>query len=105
MISKDRSESPVPVQTYKSKKYIFLIVVTFALSTVYQGYCLTCIGSIPLDTIVKIYNISVTPSVASGILNGIMPLGALFGALLSSFLISRFSRRYLLAYTGTVYYY
>jgi len=80
-------------KTYKSMIKICLIIWNIALSSFYFGYCIVYLGSIEIQTIKQIFGITVGDSVAQGLLNGCIPIGALVGALSSSLLISRFSRR------------
>lgn len=48
---------------------------------------------IPIATLKDIYSIDLDDSVTQGILNACVPVGALFGALSSSFIIAKLSRR------------
>lgn len=79
--------------TYQSKLKISLIVWNIALSSFYFGYCIVYAGQIKTATLQKIYSISLDVGPTEGILNGCIPIGALFGALSSSILIPKFSRR------------
>ena len=79
--------------TYKSKSRILAMVLTYSLSTFYFGYSLVYFGAIPIETTIHFYRIRVGRAIASGVINGCVPIGALFGALLSVFLIAHFSRR------------
>jgi len=72
---------------------IVLIIWNISLSSFYFGYCIVYLGSIEIQTIKQVFGINVSDSVAEGLLNGCIPIGALVGALSSSLLISRFSRR------------
>lgn len=80
--------------TYRSKGQIWLICLAFSMAAFYWGYTLIYFGAIPISTAVRVYHIHFDQATASGVINGCLPLGALFGALLSHLLISRFSRRY-----------
>jgi len=71
-----------------------LICLNIALGSFYFGYSLAYLATIPIETTIKIFNIDLQPSVASGLLNGCIPVGGLLGAMGSSIIISRFSRRY-----------
>lgn len=73
--------------------HIGLIVWNITLASFYFGYCLVYLGTIPIETIMKIYNIDFDKGVTKGILNGCVPMGALCGALVSSIIISKFSRK------------
>ena len=67
--------------------------LNLALGYFYFGYSLVYLGAIPIKTIMKAYDITINQAVAAGLLNGCIPIGALFGALGSSFILARFSRR------------
>jgi hypothetical protein len=69
------------------------MVLNICLSSFYFGYSVVYLGQIDSDALVKIFDIPLTASTASGILNGCIPIGALLGALSSSILIAKFSRR------------
>jgi predicted MFS family arabinose efflux permease len=56
------------------------------------GYGLKEITSVTIAQIVKEYNISISKSSAQSILIGIMPLGCIFGAILTKFLMQKFRR-------------
>ncbi len=64
-----------------------------ALGFFYYGYCLVYLGAIPIVTILATFQTDVAPGIAQGLLNGCIPVGAFLGALSSSLIISRFSRR------------
>lgn len=72
---------------------ISAIALNISLSFFYFGYVIVYLGSIDVAVLKRIYSIDLSESTASGILNGVIPIGALFGALSSSFFIARFSRR------------
>lgn len=80
-------------KTYKSMMLISMIAWTISLSSFYFGYCMVYLGSIPIQTLKTIFGITLSDSVAQGLLNGCIPIGALFGSLSSSLFISKFSRR------------
>lgn len=89
--------------TYQSKLKISLMVLNICLSSFYFGYCVVYLGQIDPETLVKIFDIPLTPATASGVLNGCIPIGALLGALSSSVLIAKFSRRYAYHHLGNVF--
>ena len=72
---------------------ISLIILNISLSFFYFGYSIVYLGSIDIATLKKIYVTDISDGTASGVLNGCVPIGALFGALGSTFFIARFSRR------------
>lgn len=81
-------------QTYKSQLKISLIVLNIALSSFYFGYAIVYFGQLNINTIREIFNVDLEETTAKGVLNGCTPVGALIGALASSFLIKKLSRRY-----------
>lgn len=91
------SESNNPLMearvTYQSKLKISLIVWNIALSSFYFGYSIVYLGQIDTNTLKDVFSIDLSKGTTEGVLNGCIPIGALFGALSSSFFISRFSRR------------
>lgn len=79
--------------TYQSKLHISLIVWNIALSSFYFGYSVVYLGQIETPTLQNIFSIDLSRGTTEGVLNGCIPIGALFGALSSSYFINRFSRR------------
>jgi hypothetical protein len=51
------------------------------------GYFLVYVTQIPFKTLKELYHINLNEGLAIAVLNGIMPAGALFGALASSLFI------------------
>lgn len=80
-------------RTYKSKLQMALIVWNITLASFYFGYCLVYMGTLPIETTMSVFQIDFDKGVMQGILNGCVPIGALTGALISSIVIARFSRR------------
>jgi hypothetical protein len=80
-------------QQYKSKLIIILICLNISLGSFYYGYSLAYLATIPIETIIKVFSIDLQPSVASGLLNGCIPVGGFLGAMGSSIIINHFSRR------------
>lgn len=68
------------------------------MSSFYFGYCNVYFGQISINVVLELLNFDMDPNVAKGLLNGAMPAGALFGAMGSSLLLKKFSRRYLILY-------
>lgn len=81
---------------YKSRLTIALMTQTIALGFFFFGYCLVYLGSIPIATILTVFHSEISSGVAQGLLNGCIPVGGFLGAMFSSILIKRLSRRYLL---------
>jgi hypothetical protein len=90
--------------TYQSKLKISLIVWNICLSSFYFGYCIVYLGQVKTETLQDIFNIDISKGTTEGILNGCIPIGALLGALCSSFFIARFSRRYSMPNAEPAYY-
>jgi hypothetical protein len=80
-------------KTYRSFIYISLMTWCIAVSFFIYGYFLVDVAQIPSYTLNEIYKIGLEAGLTIGLLNGILPVGGLVGALLSSFIIVRFSRR------------
>lgn len=79
--------------TYKSKFQISSIVWCLSMSMFHFGYDLIYLTLIPTNTLKEIFGIELENGLTEGILNGCVPIGALFGALASSLFIHNFSRR------------
>lgn len=69
------------------------MVLNIALSSFYFGYCIVYFGQLDIEAVREIVGFEVSPTVAQGLLNGCIPVGALLGALSSSILLAKFSRR------------
>lgn len=80
------------------------MVWNITLASFYFGYGLVYLGTIPVETLMKVYHIDFDKGVTQGILNGCVPIGALCGALMSSIVISKFSRKYFYFNKETVSY-
>lgn len=70
------------------------MVLNIALSSFYFGYSMVYFGQLNIDTMLDILAFDIDPNVAKGLLNGGITIGGLLGALSSSLLISKLSRRY-----------
>jgi hypothetical protein len=81
-------------ETYKSIFQVSAIAWNIALSSFYFGYCIAYLGTLPIHTIKKVFTTEMEDATTQGLLNGCIPIGALFGALSCSFFLKRFSRRY-----------
>lgn len=84
------------VQRYRSFMEILAIISTIALSSFYFGYAMVYLPAMDFQAIYSLYNINISYSVAQGILVACVPIGGGLGAVSSSLLIQKFSRRYLL---------
>lgn len=90
---KNLSQAFINKARYRSKFLIVLIACNIALSSFYFGYHNNCFGTLKIETMIEIYSIPLIPSTASGIINGIIPLSSIFGAVLTYYFLSRLSRR------------
>lgn len=82
---------------YRSFGALLANVLVIALGAFYFGYTLAYISTIPTVEIINKFGIQAYISKASsvqGLLSGIIPIGAGIGALLSSVVNKKFSRRY-----------
>jgi len=70
-----------------------MIILNLGLSPLYFGYIIAYLSSIKFDTIMTVYNISWSKSVAEGLFIGCVPIGGGFGALFSYYLLKRLSRK------------
>jgi len=69
-----------------------MIGLIISLSALMFGYSLKEITSVPIAILVAKFSITMTPSSAQSILIGILPLGSVFGAILTKPLIKKFKR-------------
>jgi hypothetical protein len=70
------------------------MVLNIALSSFYYGYCMVYFAQMKIDTMLEILKFKeIDSNFAGGLLNGAISIGAFFGAISSSFLITHFSRR------------
>ena len=69
------------------------IGLIIALSAVMYGYSLKEITSVPIDTMVEKYEITINDFVAHSILIGILPVGAVVGSVLTKITIAQRRRR------------
>ena len=83
------------LKTYKSKTHITLIIINIALSCFYFGYTKVYFQQLDILTMLSIIGYDLDPNVAKGLMNGAISAGALFGALCSSIMLRRLSRRYI----------
>lgn len=81
---------------HKSTLFIFFVCINAALASFYVGYALVYISTFQdFSTIIDIYDIRIgTEDVTESVITGCVPIGAMVGALASSLLLSKLSRRY-----------
>lgn len=72
-----------------------MIIFNIALSSFFFGYAMVYLPAIDFGAIYKLYGIQINKQMAQGILVACVPIGGGLGAVSSSLLIDRFSRRYL----------
>jgi len=62
---------------------MILLGLIIALSAINLGYSMKEITSVPIDTLIQNYNITISSFSAQSILIGIMPIGAIVGVLIT----------------------
>jgi TRAP-type C4-dicarboxylate transport system permease small subunit len=88
----------------KSACKVLGYIFTLCISEFYFGYTLIYLSAIDFNTIITEYSITMEPSVAEGIFQGIVPIGGAIGAFSSALILSRLSRKYQLVNSGNVFY-
>lgn len=91
----DFNDEALVVKKHKSTIFIFLVCINAALSAFYVGYSLVYISTFQdFQTIIDIYDIKIGGvDVTESVVTGCVPIGAMIGALLSSILLKKLSRR------------
>lgn len=87
------NEKFIKKMRYKSKLSILLITINIALSSFYFGYHNNCFATLNIETMIDIYSIPLSPSTASGFINGIIPFFSILGAVITYYLVTKISRR------------
>ena len=67
---------------------------TLTLSNLFFGFTLVYLSAIDFPVIAKIYSIEFDLYFAQGLFQGVLPIGGAVGALSSSYLVSKLSRKY-----------
>ena len=81
-------------QTYKNFGWLLGVVLTAALGSLFFGYSLAYISSIPIEqTISNVGDNGWSNNTVKGVMSGIIPIGAGLGALSSSIFNQKFTRR------------
>ena len=70
-----------------------MIVINICLSQFYIGYGVAYLGTFDFGFIMQLYRIEIEQSVADGLLQGCIPVGAGVGSLSSFFIMRYLSRR------------
>lgn len=83
----------LPKSRVRSYLKLTLMVCNIALSSFYFGYLNNYFSTLSIETMIDVYSIPLKPSSASGVVNGIVPLSSIIGALMSYHLITKMSRR------------
>ena len=78
---------------YKNLGQMVMMGFTISMCALMFGYGLTQISTIPIEKLVEQYDIRFSPSLAQGLLIGIMPFGGIFGAFFFKYFLQFFSRR------------
>ena len=85
----------VNIKKHKSTVFIFFVCINAALSAFFIGYSLVYISTIQnFETIIKIYGIKIGGAdVTESVVTGCVPIGSMIGAILSSIMLKKLSRR------------
>jgi len=76
----------------KSKARKIIIGLIISMSALIFGYSIKEITSVPIETLVIVYNISLDKFVAQAILIGILPLTAIIGAVITRIFLKKLKR-------------
>ena len=79
--------------TYRSFSRLFFNVLTICCGSFFFGYGIAYLSIFPIEQIITEFNIPLSSEVASGIFQGVVPMGALVGAGLSFIVLKLLSRR------------
>lgn len=85
---------------YRSAGRLWLMAFVVSLSSFYFGYTMVYLGTLHIQFVKKYYNcqgecLDKSDDVLSGVLNGVVPMGAMFGSLIfGSYTIGNVSRKY-----------
>ena len=71
---------------------IIAIGLIISLSALINGYGIKEITSVPIDTLIREYGITLEKSAAQSILIGILPIGAILGVFITKFMLVRTRR-------------
>lgn len=90
-----QEEKPINIvhQRYQSFPKVLLLMINISLSSLYFGYTIIYLNVIDFATVMDIFGITMEKSQAQGFLTFCVPLGGLFGSLLSSYFLKNVSRR------------
>ena len=69
------------------------MILNLCLGAFYFGYGISYFGTFDFDNIVIIFDVSMSKDLANGLIQGCIPVGAGTGALLSSLLLKKLSRK------------
>jgi hypothetical protein len=85
---------------HKSTLFIFFVCLNAAIASFFVGYALVYISTFQnFRTIIDIYGIQIGgEDTTESLITGCVPFGAMIGALSTSVLLSRLSRKYFLFY-------
>ncbi len=76
--------------------------VTLSQSAMMLGFALTEISAINIDVLISSYNIPLGPYGAEALLGGLMPLGGILGAALSSWVLQNMSRKVSVVFSALI---
>jgi hypothetical protein len=81
-----------PSVRLKSTLRKIVIGLIISLSALMFGYSLKEITSVPIETLVGVFGITINKFAAQSILIGILPIGAIIGVLITKCLLTRYRR-------------
>ena len=92
-----------PNSKVKDPYYSLAYSCTLSLSNLFFGYTLVYLSAIDFPVIAKIYSIDFDLNFAQGLFQGVLPIGGAVGALSSSYLVTKLSRKYFNNYLETTF--
>ena len=83
-----------PNSKVKDPYYCLSYSCTLTLSNLFFGFTLVYLSALDFPVIAQIYSIDFDLHFAQGLFQGVLPIGGAVGALSSSYLVSKLSRKY-----------
>lgn len=81
-----------PKERLKSTTQMILIGFIISLSALMHGYSIKEITSVPIKTILAEYSITLDSFSTQSILIGVIPLGSVFGSIITHFILKKYRR-------------
>jgi len=69
--------------------------MVLAISFVQIGFSMCQPAAVPIEILIKDFHINMDAGLAHGILLGLVPFGGIFGAMMNSFLVRKWKKKYL----------